>query len=406
MPSLHSLTPVATGSVENITLSNRTQNDRFAYLWEGNINIPVSGTYTFRTSSDDGSQFWIGGLPNALVVNDGLHGTQDRDGTITLNAGVYPVAILYYEQDGGEVMNFSWKTPQTGGSFQTVPNNAFVNAPILPNPTEPGLKFRYFTYSGTWYHMPNLHALTPAASGIVANVNLNNRTQNDRFAYIWDGYINIPVTGSYTFRTTSDDGSQLWIGSLPAPLINNDGLHAPVDKEGTLTLTAGTYLIAFLYYEQDGGETMNISWKTPQTGGNFVTIPNSAFTTRSASVSSSIDSNIQVYNLAKPHDIVIQANTASVSMGKMVPEEVKQSGMAIFPNPAIDHVNVRLIHAAKGAIQVKVFNALGVAVKTMKYTKDNNYWQQQLPVSDLKAGYYIIEVTGRSLTYKTSFIKK
>lgn len=122
---------------------------------------------------------------------------------------------------------------------------------ILPPP--PGLRYRYYTFTGTWYNMPSLHALTPVATGTVPNITLSNRTQNDRFAYLWEGNINIPVSGNYTFRITSDDGSQFWIGSLPGPLIVNDGLHGPQDMDGTIALNAGVYPIAVLYYEQEGG---------------------------------------------------------------------------------------------------------------------------------------------------------
>ena len=106
----------------NVALTPRTQNDNFSFLWEGQIIIPVSGTYNFRTNSDDGSRLWLGSLNGSaspytfsgtpLVNNDGLHGTQNAtSANITLTAGVYPIAIAFYEQGGGESMTVSWRTP-------------------------------------------------------------------------------------------------------------------------------------------------------------------------------------------------------------------------------------------------------------------------------------------------------
>jgi len=40
------------------------------------------------------------------------------------------------------------------------------------------------------------------------------------FAYLWTGYINIPVTGSYVFQTYSDDGSEVWLVVLARRLLH------------------------------------------------------------------------------------------------------------------------------------------------------------------------------------------
>ncbi|HYK55049.1 MAG TPA: LamG-like jellyroll fold domain-containing protein, partial [Flavisolibacter sp.] len=100
-----------------------------------------SGTYTFRTNSDDGSRLWLNAYDfnvPSLVNNDGLHGGQNRDGTITLTAGTYPIAIAFYEQSGGEAMSISWKVPGSS-SFVSIPNSAFADQPVADGvpPTKP-----------------------------------------------------------------------------------------------------------------------------------------------------------------------------------------------------------------------------------------------------------------------------
>ncbi len=128
LPDFNALTPVKTGLSANVDISVSPTNTQWGILWEGIIKIPVSGSYTFETSSDDGSKLYIGSYSNsatALVNNDGLHGTQSATGTITLNAGTYPIAITFFQQGGGQAMNVYWQSTAAGITRQLIPNTAF-----------------------------------------------------------------------------------------------------------------------------------------------------------------------------------------------------------------------------------------------------------------------------------------
>jgi large repetitive protein len=145
LPDFNTLTPVVKGTTPNVSISQRLRNDQFGFLWEGNIIIPVTGTYKFETYSDDGSKLYIGNYNNAsvpLVNNDGLHGGVFKEGTITLTAGTYPIAITFFEQGGGEVMNVYWTCAAAGIPTRTlIPNSAFGdNVVVSPNlfPQKPG----------------------------------------------------------------------------------------------------------------------------------------------------------------------------------------------------------------------------------------------------------------------------
>ena len=94
------------------------------------------------------------------------------------------------------------------------------------NPENPanvvnGLDYEYF--EGVWYKLPNFNDLTPVLNGAVNNFSITPRDQNDHFAFRFTGYIDVPTDGTYTFYTTSDDGSQLYIGYTL--VVNNDGTH-------------------------------------------------------------------------------------------------------------------------------------------------------------------------------------
>ena len=75
LPDFDALTPVTTGSATGFDISLRQRDDDFAFRFRGVIRIDVAGTYTFYTSSDDGSRLY---LDDALVVdNDGLHSNRE-----------------------------------------------------------------------------------------------------------------------------------------------------------------------------------------------------------------------------------------------------------------------------------------------------------------------------------------
>ena len=131
-----------------------------------------------------------------------------------------------------------------------------------------GLNYKYYT--GAFTVLPNFNALVPVKTGVTPTADISVRTQDDNFAFLWEGYINIPVTGNYTFETYSDDGSKLYIDNgydfAGTALVDNDGLHGGQYKEGTIYLTAGAHRFAATFFEAGGGQEMKIYWKNTANG--------------------------------------------------------------------------------------------------------------------------------------------
>lgn len=84
----------------------------------------------------------------------------------------------------------------------------------------------------------------------------------DTFSVRWTGKVYAPVTGSYTFTTTSDDGVRLYVnGQL---IVNNFTDHAATDNSGSINLTGGTlYDIKLEYYENGGQAVARLAWSYP-----------------------------------------------------------------------------------------------------------------------------------------------
>ncbi|MGO4913402.1 cadherin-like domain-containing protein, partial [Leeuwenhoekiella sp. W20_SRS_FM14] len=105
---------LATGTVGNFDV-NSLQNtvdpgdtDTYAIRYTGLVNIATADTYTFFTNSDDGSKLIINGIE--VVNNDGDHGPREASGAINLNAGLYPITVLFYENGGGAVLTVSYQS--------------------------------------------------------------------------------------------------------------------------------------------------------------------------------------------------------------------------------------------------------------------------------------------------------
>ncbi len=124
---------------------------------------------------------------------------------------------------------------------------------------------QYNFYQGSWNNLPNFNSLTPVSTGYLNNFSLSPSLSEDNFAFKYSGVINIPTAGTYTFYTTSDDGSKLYIDNFNSggQVVNNDYLQGPTERSGTKTLTAGPHNIFVTYFEKTGGQFLEVRWSGP-----------------------------------------------------------------------------------------------------------------------------------------------
>jgi len=104
------LAPVRSGSVPTIDGLPEHRNDYFGFRFIGEVQVPVTGDWTFWLSSDDGSRMWIDG--NELIDNDGIHGTREVSGKLTLEAGLHSIEVRMFEHGGGENLEVQWEGPE------------------------------------------------------------------------------------------------------------------------------------------------------------------------------------------------------------------------------------------------------------------------------------------------------
>jgi len=123
----------------------------------------------------------------------------------------------------------------------------------------PGLTYSY--YEGDWDRLPDFSALRPIRSGTVSNFTFSPRVHEEHFGFVYSGYVQIPETGVYTFATSSDDGSCLFIDD--SLVVDNDGLHGMQEANGYVALAKGYHEIRVTFFEKTGGDGLKVYFTGP-----------------------------------------------------------------------------------------------------------------------------------------------
>lgn len=124
---------------------------------------------------------------------------------------------------------------------------------------------KYKLYYGNWDNLPDFASLEPDETGEVAGFDFRVSDKRDGFAVSFEGFVPVPRTGEYTFRTVSDDGSALYIDG--ERIVLNDGVHPAIAREGKVRLKAGVHQIRVDYFEKGGQEELRVFWAGPEVSG-------------------------------------------------------------------------------------------------------------------------------------------
>ena len=125
----------------------------------------------------------------------------------------------------------------------------------------------------------NFESLIPVETVSVPNLTLDVSDREDTYALLFTGELEITTPGQYTFFLSSDDGSKLSING--DVIIDNDGCHGLKElsnEETPLTLSAGKHSIRVEFFEKYGAQKLFLKYQGPDTVGDKVDIPDTAFT--------------------------------------------------------------------------------------------------------------------------------
>ena len=109
----------STPSTDAVTRAWRgSPPERFRAEWSGYLVVGQAGTYTFATTSDDGSVVVIDG--DRVVDNSGEHGLVTRSGSMRLARGSHLVLVSFTQAGGLYALEWSWAREQS--SLAAVPS--------------------------------------------------------------------------------------------------------------------------------------------------------------------------------------------------------------------------------------------------------------------------------------------
>ena len=118
---------------------------------------------------------------------------------------------------------------------------------------------------------PTIFGANPATSVQTTAISEPSSDDGSNFSVQWLGYFLPSTTEIYTFFTSSDDASYVWVGSNALSefttgnaTVNNGGAHGTQEASGTISLTAGVYYpIRIQFGEQGGGDVLTFNYSTP-----------------------------------------------------------------------------------------------------------------------------------------------
>ena len=131
----------------------------------------------------------------------------------------------------------------------------------------PGLGYEYYEHD--WPGEADYDAVAPVRTGSVATITGLPPHRENHFGFRFRGWLTVDQPGEYTFWTTSDDGSHLYVGD--EHVVSNGGTHPMQEREGRIALEPGRHRIVVTMFEQGGGQGLAVHWRAP--GGEKELLP-------------------------------------------------------------------------------------------------------------------------------------
>jgi hypothetical protein len=157
--------------------------------------------------------------------------------------------------------------------------NRWHEAEGIAGPTVSGLAYKI--YPGTWTELPDLSAEQPVISGETPNLQASAQGFT-RYATAWDGLLDIPADGGYTFHLIDRDGVRLVIDGVEvartgppfAQVCGSPGNALRYDR-GSIGLRAGKHAIHVEGLHSLSNGAPRVLWEGP--GLKLTDVPAAAF---------------------------------------------------------------------------------------------------------------------------------
>ena len=239
----------------------------------GSTTLSGANTYGGTTTVSGGTLVpaYNGALPSASAVTVNSPGVFD---IVSVNDTIASLA-------GSGTVNLGSGTLTVSGSTSTAYSGVIQGAPgevyVANSSSQPGLWGYYYNAVNPGFTGTPIMRLDTTVNFSDLTTQQPSGVNSTQFSARWVGRVlTTSSAGSYTFTTTSDDGTRCWVnGQL---VVDNWAYQGATARSGTIILAANTYYDIRLEYEQGvGGASCVLAWTPP--GGSSAVIPSSNLST-------------------------------------------------------------------------------------------------------------------------------
>ena len=170
--------------------------------------------------------------------------------------------LALVERAAGEKVKIVHRRGEKEIASELVLGKLKLAEPVEDKGMQRGLTFE--GYNGQWDALPDFAELDSVATGRAEQPTESAYQTEDgeNYGLRFRGFLKVPREGLYTLYTSSDDGSRLSIAGQV--VVDNDGLHAVLEKGGLIRLKKGLHPVEVSFFEQSGGEKLEVSWEGPE----------------------------------------------------------------------------------------------------------------------------------------------
>jgi len=267
----------------NLQPHSTVSRENFSVVWEGYFRAPETGTYTFKTLSDDGVKLYVNNIK--ILDHWGLYSYDYLVAdTINLTAGeLYPIkleyqqgplyaaAFLFYKVDDVDMGLVSEDDLfVTEGTY-----DMYIDEALFNTVTKTGTGFTNKFYSITSKN-ENPTGNAPAFAE-TNNINYNwgwgapAGISTDMFFGTMEGLLEAKFTEDLTLIFTVDDAIRVWVDGTQ--IIDEWDYHSRTTFERTFSVVSGQkYLIKVEYADFMLSGSVHMGWKSHSIKSEIVPI--------------------------------------------------------------------------------------------------------------------------------------
>jgi signal transduction histidine kinase len=156
------------------------------------------------------------GVIGPVVDNDGVHSMIEKSGLVYLPAGPQPLRLDWFNGTYEYGLKVGYAGP--GVPRREIPGSALFHLESKDGTSTRMAGLNYSTYDVTGESLPDFRTLPAINSGTVTGFDLSILPHKEHVGVEFNGFLDVPRAGVYTFDTTSDDGSELFVGG-PSMLV-------------------------------------------------------------------------------------------------------------------------------------------------------------------------------------------